>query len=143
MNIIFGIRGSKHLQNVVTEQLSSQWFRLPKTKDGKETFEPVSQCLQPINLYSYAVPKEYANQVFTSLKFNNERYTYGSLKSKMALGGMRKAMGLQPIPKFQPSSPNQLIPLPENLMKFMHIFPIGIKEDVVSVDEEGFLKERI
>lgn len=141
MNIVFGIRGEKYLQEMIVNQLNHQWFMHPRTKDGKTINEAITHCLQPINLYSLAVPKEYANQVFTSLKFNNERYTYGSLKAKMAVAGMRKAMGLKPIPKFEPCDPNKEIPLPKNIMDLMHIFDIGIKEDVIAPDADGWVKE--
>ena len=143
MNIVFGIRGEKYLQQMIADQLNCQWFNKPKTKDGKTVNEPVSHCLQPIQFYSYAVPKEYANQVFTSLKFHEAPRYNNTLKQKMAFTGMRKAMGLKPIPEFEKSPDNKLLPLPENIMQFMHIFPIGIKEDVMAVDDDGFTKEMI
>ena len=143
MNIVFGIRGEKYLQDMIVNQLNHQWFNLPKTKDGKTVNVPITHCLQPIQLYSYAVPKEYSNQVINSLKFNNERYTYGSLKAKMTTAMIRKTMGLKPMPKAQPCNVDKLIPLPENVMQHMHIFPIGIKEDVSQTDPEGYYREFI
>lgn len=145
MNIVFGIRGEKYVQQMITEQLSNFWFLRFKEKDGKKVQESVSHCLQPINFYSFAVPKEFAEQVFTSLKFEdgNERYTYGSFKSKMAMAGMRKAMGLKPIPKFTACKPEHKLPLAENMFQYLHVFPIGYKDDVMGVDEDGYTKEML
>lgn len=143
MNIVFGMRGEKDLQNHIANELNFQEFMQPKIKDGVLTHDKIQRCLQPIQLYCLVAPKEYANQIFSSLNFKDEdRYRYGSLKMKMAFAGMRKAMNLKPIPKFQEVEDKFKIPLTP-LKRFIHFFPIGIKEDVIGIDENGFTKEML
>lgn len=142
MNIVFGMRGELHLQKMIVEQLNNFHFYHKKEKDGKTIYEPITHALQPITFWSYAVPKEYDRQIFTSLFEKADRYN-NTFKQQMALTMMRKAMGLKPIPDWKPIKEENKMPLNKEGMRFMHFIPIGIKDDVMGTDEEGFYKEMI
>lgn len=128
-------RGIKHDVDRMVEQLAS--LHMPwkvKDQNGNDVDYVVQAHLQPIQLWSYVVPKEHMETVIRTLEPNNTigfdmpkghlGFGFGAPKRKFSLAMLRKGLGLKPMPKIDPQG-----------LKFpiykqnVQIVGIGVKDD--------------
>lgn len=138
MHAFFATRGNIWDVEMLMTFLKTRVFPQEFTDmEGGKKHYLFSGLLQPIQLWSYAFPKEFQQQVFTALKFdpeNAKRYVKDDLKTQMALGFLRKVLGAQPIPPFEPWKRDIGLFLP-GITDNVQIVPIGMKEDVTVTHE--------
>lgn len=128
MEFYFMATGPMHWLNLFETHLQGQDFNIPGIDArGRPINQAMKGMLEPINLYRYIIPKNALPIVAKTLKVDapNPLFT----KMRPQIWAMRKALGLQEVPK--ENLPEVVMPIST---EHLQIIPIGIKED-----EEGMI----
>lgn len=116
MHLFFLSRGIKHEVERAMGFLEHVWFKYPFYENGKEEVLSVQAHLQPVQLWSYVFPEGAQEEVLRGMKFD--------FVMQKQMGILRRALGAEKIPKFNPEG--LAIPAPKKNVQFI---PIGIKKD--------------
>lgn len=136
MHVIFIPYGVIHAVEHLKIDMQAQKFQLPMhSPDGKETKILVQGALRlaPFGVWEYVFPKEYADLVMTTLKFNMPD-GYGLDKVKMAM--LRKALKAKPVPKNIDTK--EILPW---ITQDISLIPVGIREDKTFTEKDGEFKD--
>lgn len=125
----------------------------PAVKDNNGNI--LAKGKQPINMgiryglfgtYEAIFSEEEMDKVLTTLRFQetvkefNHADIITTAKIKLKIAALRKALGLEKIPKFKE---DHSIFFPDHLYKFVKIIPIGIRRDKVMQFETGLIHEAL
>jgi len=134
MHFVFIPYGIKEFVDRLVVEMQCQKFLLKVYKEGekeaKGEWVQGSVRILPFGVYEYVFPKEDLDVVLTSLKISPDGKPQ-EYADKFVLGVMRKALKLNPIPKFN------------NDKKFLWInehvtcVPLGIRKDGEITEPEG------
>jgi len=113
-------------------------------KRGKEEVTRVQGALRPIQLYEYVFPEECLPEVLAMLELHKGDDVRKEMKP--VAWGLRKAMGLQPVPVFDDikDKPRDKITTKFVPTEAVATYPIGIKEDITKdfiFAKEGWYQE--
>ena len=139
MHAIFIPYGIKNLVDLFIENLNQRILPLRLYKEGeKDTYYNI-QCqirYLPFGIVEFVFPKEYKDQVLTSLGFHKPA-PYNLNKSVLGIKPfelLKKFLNIQDIPKFKETLGFPVLKLP------MSIIPIGIREDGEITEKSGDYK---
>jgi hypothetical protein len=126
MHLVFMTRGVQHVVDMWHTQMQSQYFpwKRKNLDTGQETIANVQGALRPIQLWEYVFPEEHLDVVLNSLEIKPGGKTEPPALNKYAFL-LRKGLGLKSIP--DDIKPTNTLPI---FHQAVHIFPIGIKEDL-------------
>ena len=133
MHLFFLSRGMKWHRDKFIETLAS--LHVPyklKDTEGKEETRATNVLLQPIEMWSLVFPEENLDTMLRTLNPKTNQFgvtskkfpKFSSPKRKLALAGLRKALGLKKIPDWKPEG--NKFPV---YKQHIDVIGIGIKED--------------
>jgi len=147
MHIVFGTRGVQHVVDMWHTQMQGCWLpwtrrnlnvclcgRTIKEHESEDCpckdFQPraetqnIQVALRPVQFWEVVFPKEHLNIMLNTLGVKPKGISEPAGLNKYAFL-LRKGMGLKPVPDVIPATDKFPVPI-----QHMHIFPIGIKEDI-------------
>jgi hypothetical protein len=132
MHISFIPYGKKEFVDMFLRDIAAQKYNWKhwKGKKVKELAVEGQLRILPFGVYEHVFPREYIDQVLTSLSFNTDQH-YVS-KTKLAI--LRKMIGHKKAPKFDGSRGFFWV------RQHVGIIPIGIREDADMTDPDGMNK---
>ena len=138
MHLIFFAYGGRHQVEIFLRDLEAQKFKLLMWKDeDKKTLWTNGVIRQlPFGAYEYIIPKESLDMVLQSLDFDKNPYNR-QYWINLPLTLIRKVLKAKKIPKFSCEE----IYLWDK--KDVAIVPIGIKEDAILTESNGWIHEAL
>jgi len=142
MHLHFFVRGQKECVDIVLNWINTRVVQIPYWPSEKEYHAgkpPRMQSHSHILRYSIAgsyeliIPEEEADKWLTTLKFDQIHPNTAKIKVGMAF--LRKAMGLQGIPKY---CKDEQVMLPMEYATHVSFIPIGVKHDIKRQLDDGF-----
>ena len=142
MHLHFFVRGQKECVDIVMNWLNTRMIMIPYWKNEKDykagkkpKMHPSSHILRYSigGSYELIIPEGEAEKWLTTLRFNSLHPN--TIKLKIALAFLRKAMGIKKAPKF---STKEQVMLPTEYAQHVSFIPIGVKYDVYTQFNDGF-----
>ena len=135
MHVAFIPYGIKHCVDTLFRDMQAQKFNMiMHSPDGKTTKGIMIQGslrYLPFGVMEYVFPKENADAVMTTLKFNEPLEAKSRFPlPKMILNRIRKAISLEPVPENFNTS--QKYPW---IINHVNIIPLGIRKDAEGIKE--------
>lgn len=134
MHVIFLPYGKIECVEVTLNDIRAQKYQLLVTKGKKKELHWINGQLRklPFGFYEVIFPREYRDQVLTTLGFHErkvtDQYNVGGIKWAI----IRKTLQVEKAPKEFKTDKRMLW-----IMQDVNIIPLGIKKDVDFVEADG------
>ena len=123
----FTTRGHIDYVEKLIRWLRTRTVRMPfkDVKTGKAGIHNIDLQVRPIQLWEITYPKFDEGAILTTLNFDKEIFP-NTVKMKLAYATMRKFLGCEKVPEYLK---HESLAMPLDLLKYVSINPIGVKED--------------